>query len=97
MTVDNRRAERWHVGKEIPIILVFGFLINAAGWVWFAATQTAQLNNLTSLMTEFKAGQYTQADARRDTEIGLTRSANNSRRIDEVVRRVEVLENRRGR
>lgn len=94
MTIENRRAERWHIGKEVPIILVFGLLLNAAGWIWFAATQTAQLNALTILMAEFRTSQYTQADASRDKENSENRSAYNSRRIDEIVRRVEILENK---
>lgn len=92
---DERRSERWHVGKEIPIAVILGLLIQTVGLVWFAATQTAKLDNLTVIMTEFRASQYTQADARRDQEIQFGRSINNSRRIDEITRRLEVVENSR--
>lgn len=89
------KRERWHVGKEIPIAVILGLLIQTGGLIWFAATQTAKLDNLTVIMTEFRASQYTQADARRDQEIQFGRSMNNARRIDELVRRTEVLENSR--
>lgn len=94
MAAENR-VERWHVGKEIPLAVILGLVVQTGGLIWFAATQTAQLDNLSKMMTGFQSSQYTQADARRDMEIHLSRSSNNSRRIDEVVRRVEVLENRR--
>lgn len=89
----DRRS--WHIGKEIPIAVILGLMVQTGGLIWFAATQTAKLDNLTVIMTEFRAAQYTQADARRDQEIQLQRSLNNSKRIDEIVRRIEVLENSR--
>lgn len=91
----EERTDRWHVGKEIPIAVIFGLFIQTGGLIWFAATQTAKLDNLVIMMSDFRASQYTQADARRDQEIQLARSTNNSKRIDEITRRVEVLENSR--
>jgi len=92
---NERRAEKWHVGKEVPIAVVVFLIGQTFGYIWFAATQTAQLGTLTALMKEFKEAQYTLSDARRDQEHQAARSMNNSRRIDEMVRRVEVLENSR--
>lgn len=77
--------ERWHVGKEIPIALIFALFTQTCGWIWWAATQSAKLDNLTSMMSDFKAGQYTQSDARRDMEVVLSREK-------DMTRRIEILE-----
>lgn len=82
---EERRAERWHVGKEIPLAIIFAITIQTMGGVWFAATYVAKIDTLTSLMSEFKATQYTQADARRDKEAADART-------EDMMRRVEVLE-----
>lgn len=79
------RPERWHVGKEIPLALIFALFLQTAGWVWWAATQSAKLDTLTNMVSDFKASQYTQADARRDMEINLSRDR-------DMARRLEVLE-----
>mgnify|MGYP000135482951 CR=1 FL=1 len=85
---DKRSTDRWHVGKEIPIAVILGLAVQTGGLIWFAATQTAKLDNLTVLMSEFRAAQYTQADARRDFELATSRHNENRRRI-------EALENSR--
>lgn len=82
---DDRRTERWHVGKEIPLAIIFAITVQTMGGIWFAATYVAKIDTLTSLMSEFKATQYTQADARRDKEAA-------SGRTDDLVRRIERLE-----
>lgn len=85
---DRRDSDRWHVGKEIPLALMFALMVQTGGWIWWAATQSAKLDTLTAMMSEFRASQYTQSDARRDMEIMQSRHAENKRRI-------EVLENSR--
>ena len=77
--------ERWHVGKEIPLALIFALFVQTSGWIWWAATQSAKLDTLTSMMSEFRASQYTQNDARRDMEIVLARHK-------DMLRRIELIE-----
>lgn len=84
----QRPLERWHVGKEIPLALIFALFVQTSGWIWWAATQSAKLDNLTDMMAQFRIGQYTQDDARRDKEIILSRSM-------DLTRRVEILESDR--
>lgn len=85
MAEQSPRRERWHVGKEIPLALIFAIAMQTMGGIWFAATYVAKIDTLTNLMSEFKASQYTQADARRDQDADLIRH-------QEIVRRVEKLE-----
>lgn len=81
----NRRRELWHVGKEIPIAIIFALILQTMGGIWFAATYVAKIDTLTNLMSEFKASQYTQNDAQRDKEAI-------SARTDDLAHRVERLE-----
>lgn len=78
------REESWHVGREIPIALIAALFVQTGGWVWWAATQSAKLDNLTVMVADFKAGQYTQTDARRDLEVVTERDRDMLRRINNL-------------
>lgn len=80
--VDRREKDRWHVGKEIPLALIFAMLTQTAVGVWWAATQSAKLDNLVQMVADFKSAQYTISDARRDQDIGVERDRALSRRLD---------------
>lgn len=82
---DEMRSERWRVGKEIPLAIIFAITVQTMGGIWFAATYVAKIDTLTSLVSEFKATQYTQADAVRDKEAAAART-------NDLVRRIERLE-----
>lgn len=75
---------RWHVGKEIPLALIFAMFMQSGAWIWWAATQSAKLDTLTAMISDFRAAQYTQNDARRDMEIMLARHQENRRRIEQI-------------
>ena len=79
-----QRDERWHVGKEIPLVLIFAIFSQTAVGVWWAATQSAKLDTLTAMVETFRASQYTQNDARRDQEMIFTRHKENARRIEAI-------------
>lgn len=83
----NPRDERWRVGKEIPLALIFALFVQTAGWIWWAASQSAKLDYIAAKVDRFEAGQYTQEDARRDKEATIART-------NDLVRRVEKLEER---
>ena len=36
--------ERWHVGKEIPLAVVFAMMLQLAGIVWFASKMDSQID-----------------------------------------------------
>lgn len=78
----NRRDDRWHVGREIPLVLLFGLIVQTGGWIWWAATLSAKQDGIISMMADFKMAQYTQADARRDMEMNSARHLENRRRIE---------------
>lgn len=80
----DRREERWHIGKEFPLALIFLMASQTAVGVWWAATQTAKTDTLIQMVGEFRTAQYTKDDSRRDMEINLTRHTENKRRIESL-------------
>ena len=36
--------ERWHVGKEIPLAVVFAMMLQLAGIIWFASKMDNQID-----------------------------------------------------
>lgn len=84
--MQDQRVEKWHIGKEIPLALVFLFLGQTAMGVWWAATQTAKTDTLIQMFAEFKKEQYTMSDARRDSELYAARHNENRRRIEALER-----------
>lgn len=81
MAPQQPRVDRWHVGKEIPLALIFALFLQTAGWVWWAATQSAKLDYIAGKVDRFEASQYTQTDARADRELAMERDRELSRRI----------------
>lgn len=75
------REERWHVGKEVPLALIFAFAAQTSLGIWFAATYVAKVDTVISLVAEIRSTQYTQADASRDRELAVERDRELSRRI----------------
>jgi hypothetical protein len=84
MSQSSIRGERWHVGKEIPIAIIFALGLQTVGGIWFAATYVAKIDTLTSLVAEFRASQYTKDDARRDKEATDARTTDLARRVDRI-------------
>lgn len=85
---NNNTEQKWHLGKEIPITLVFLICVQTAGGVWWAATLTNKLDNLTTQINDLKSEKYTKGEAVKDQSlINL--------RIENIERRVELLEQKR--
>ena len=64
--MDEIRGEKWHVGKEIPIAVIFAFLLQSVAAVWWAATLTAKIEELSYQVAALTADKYTKQDAERD-------------------------------
>lgn len=90
MTQEHRdpRTEKWHIGKEIPLALLFLMAGQTAVGIWWAATQTAKTDTLIQMVAEFRNNQYTKDDARRDNELSTSRHHENKRRIDVLEQRM---------
>lgn len=86
--MNQPKPERWHVGKEIPLALISVIVLQSFTAIWWAAQQTVKLDNLISMVSDFKRDQYTQADAKRDMEIMNNRHFENRRRIEVIEQRL---------
>jgi len=95
---DRRAKDRWHVGKEIPIAVLFAVLMQTAGGLWWAASLSAKIDSAIAQLAEFKAERYTKEDGRRDRELFLQLIEQQRQRDAEHERRLtQVEETQRGR
>lgn len=67
---EDRRTNQWHVGKEIPLAMLFAILVQTGAAIWwaasFSATVTTKLDDLSNQVAALTADKYTQHDAIRD-------------------------------
>ena len=91
---ERNQQERWHVGKEIPLAVLFAFTIQTAGIVWWAATFQAEFKNLVRQVEGIAARQFTQKDGAILTAETKLKYVEQDRRLDFLEGRVKELENR---
>ena len=72
-TEENRREDRWHVGKEIPVAVILAFFLQTVGAVWWAATLTAKIEELSYQVAALTVDKYTKGDADRDKALMFQR------------------------
>jgi len=84
METENRRQESWHVGKEIPLAMLFAIFLQTAGAIWWAATMSAKLDDLSYQVASLTADKYSQKDAERDKELISEKIRNISYRIEKI-------------
>jgi two-component SAPR family response regulator len=84
MTTQNKpeRGENWHIGKEIPIALVFGIVLQTMTAIWWAAGVTQELKNLSAEISDMRAARYTQSDSIKDAAVASQRMSDLERRMD---------------
>lgn len=82
------KRESWHVGKEIPIAMLFAIFMQTAGGIWwaasFSATVTTKLDDLSYQVAALTADKYTQHDAIRDMALQNEKIENIKRQIEEI-------------
>lgn len=81
---DRRKDDRWHVGKEIPIALLFMMGVQTAGGIWWAATLTAKMDDLSFQVAAINADKYTKTDAQKDGALYSQKMSELERRIDKL-------------
>lgn len=95
MATEDHRA-RWHVGKEIPLALIGGVILQTVVFVsWVSAWSSkvdAKLDRALDTLQEFRSERYTREDARRDLELMRSRDVEHDRRMEAVERRLDVVE-----
>lgn len=84
----RRREDRWHVGKEVPLVLVIAVLAQTAGGIWWMSQLASKIDNAITTISEFRSERYTREDARRDRELLETKFQALSARDQELDRRI---------
>jgi uncharacterized protein HemX len=94
----NRRIEdKWHVGKEIPIVLIMAVLAQTAGGIWWMSQMSAKIDNAVLSISELKSERYTREDARRDRELLDQKIKAMESRDTELERRINSNDSRMDR
>lgn len=90
--VERRAHSRWHVGREIPIAVLFMLMLQTGGGVWWLAQMSSKIDRAVETLAEFKAERYTKDDARRDRELLLSLMNAAERRQSDYDRRMAQIE-----
>lgn len=85
--IPDRRNEKWHVGKEIPLALIFAIVVQTGGWIWWAATLSAKVEDLSLQIAALSADKYTASDAKKDGALYMTRISDHDRRLENLERK----------
>lgn len=84
----DRRETNWHVGKEIPIAMLFAILVQTGAAIWwaasFSATVTTKLDDLANQVASLTADKYTQHDAIRDQALLNEKIENLRRQVEDA-------------
>ena len=90
--VDRRSPERWHVGKEVPIAVLFTLVVQTGGGIWWLAQLSAKIDSAISTLAEFRIERYTREDARRDLELVMAVIEQQRQRDQDLERRMALVE-----
>lgn len=83
------KKENWHVGKEIPIAMLFAILLQTMGAIWWAATMSTKLDDLSYQVAALTADKYSQHDAARDQALVDEKIANLKQSIESIKEEVK--------
>lgn len=83
-----KQSEKWHVGKEIPLAMLFAILVQTGAAIWwaasFSATVTTKLDDLSNQVAALTADKYTQHDALRDQALINEKIDNLKRQVEDI-------------
>lgn len=85
--INNNQPQRWHLGKEIPISIIFALLVQTGGGIWWAATLTNKFDNILLEISSIKSERYTKSDSEKDLLIIKYK-------LDDLKDRIENIENK---
>jgi len=85
------QQEKWHVGKEIPIMIIFAMFMQTVGFVWwlasFQATVITKLDDQSYQMAALNTNAYSKSDAAKDGALYLQKIDANTERIKTLERK----------
>lgn len=90
--VERQTPEHWHVGKEVPIAVLFTLVVQTGGGIWWLAQLSAKIDSAISTLDEFRVERYTREDARRDRELVMAVIEQQRQRDQDLERRMALVE-----
>ena len=93
----RRVQDKWHVGKEIPLVLTVGLLAQTPGGIWWMSQMASKIDQAVLTIAEFRNERYTREDARRDRELLEQKFEAAAARDRELDRRLSITESRQDR
>ena len=81
-------VDKWHVGKEIPLALIFAIIVQTGGWIWWAATLSTKVEDLSLQIAALSADKYTATDAKKDAALYMSKFSDNDRRLENIERKM---------
>lgn len=85
-------ADRWHIGKEIPLALIMVVIGQTIGGAFWLANLSSDVRQALDQLKEFKQDRYTKEDGRRDREMWALMYGQLQNRDNELERRITILE-----
>ena len=85
-------ANRWHVGKEIPLTLLAGILAQTLVGAMFVSDLKNEVRITSQRVEEIWRDRYTRIDAAKDAEIWRARDEAQSIKLDDHERRLRAIE-----
>lgn len=65
---ERKQAQRWHVGRELPLAVLIGLLIQTGTFIWFLSGLSTKVDYAVQQLQEFKDSRYTKADSMKDRD-----------------------------
>ena len=80
----KRAEDKWRVGKEIPLTLIFLGLSQLCYMVYAIGNMTSKFDNMAYQIAALNSDKYTASDAAKDQAISLIRFTEITRRISNL-------------
>jgi predicted ATP-dependent protease len=85
-------ADRWHVGKEVPLTLLFGMLLQVVIAAMFISDLKNEIKITAQRVEEIWRDRYTRLDAAKDSEVARARDEAMALRLEDHERRLRAIE-----
>ena len=85
-------ADRWHVGKEVPLSMLFALLVQTVLFAAFISDLKNEVRSTGSRVEEIWRDRYTRLDAAKDAELTRARDEVQNARVEDHERRLRELE-----
>ena len=85
-------ADRWHVGKEVPLTLLFGMLLQVVIAAMFISDLKNEIKITAQRVEEIWRDRYTRLDAAKDSEVSRARDEAMALRLEDHERRLRAIE-----